>query len=162
MRLRLGADAFDQGQGGGRGADLSLVDEEGIDVARRGRRRVAGRDIGQVIRLASSRESLEAPSPKVEVGGRTIEYSDTYEPEIQLIKQRDDPYSGISPAKVPLSMLPERIAKQRVLIDRLEQEVAAQLQQQQAQASAQEMVGKLGPTVIKAAQTAQQSQSPSS
>jgi lipopolysaccharide export system permease protein len=63
---------------------------------------------------------------ELEVDGGSFEISLTFEREIQLADQRTDPYSGASPSRVPLSRMPEKIAQQRVTIDRMQQEAAAQ------------------------------------
>jgi lipopolysaccharide export system permease protein len=63
----------------------------------------------------------------VETAGQSYEFSGAYEREIQLAEQSDDPYAKAGASKVPLHVLPKRIAEQQVRIDRLEQEIAAQV-----------------------------------
>jgi lipopolysaccharide export system permease protein len=63
----------------------------------------------------------------VETAGQSYDFSGGWEREIQLADQSGDPYAKASASKVPLRVLPERIARQQVEIDRLEQEIAAQV-----------------------------------
>ncbi len=59
----------------------------------------------------------------IEMDGTSFEFSDTIERDIALVNPGDD--SGESPSRMPLSVLPDRTAKQVVLIERLEQQQAA-------------------------------------
>ena len=61
----------------------------------------------------------------VESGGVSFEFSDTLEREIRLFDPNEDPHTGESPSRMPLSILPERTRLQLQLVARLEQQTAA-------------------------------------
>jgi lipopolysaccharide export system permease protein len=63
----------------------------------------------------------------IEMDGTTFEFSDTFEREIQLLNPGEDPHAGVSPSQMPLNVLPEKTAKQVLLVSRLEQQQAAGL-----------------------------------
>jgi lipopolysaccharide export system permease protein len=71
--------------------------------------------------------TLVCRNGSVEMAGQTYEFIDTFSREIQLADTSGDPYAKAGPSKVPLRVLPERIANQQAQIDRLEQEIAAQV-----------------------------------
>src|SRR5690348_9975200 len=68
--------ALDQRHGGSRRAHLSLVDEIDEHVARHLRKRVAGIDARQIVRLAATRPNVGALRPSIErlggIGGRDV------------------------------------------------------------------------------------------
>src|SRR5689334_22536481 len=68
--------ALDQRHGGSRRAHLSLVDEIDEHVARHLRKRVAGVDARQIVRLAAARPDARALRPSIErlgrIGGRDL------------------------------------------------------------------------------------------
>ncbi|HTU24082.1 MAG TPA: LptF/LptG family permease [Pirellulales bacterium] len=64
---------------------------------------------------------------RVESAGQTYEYIGTYDYEIPLADSSGDPYAKASASKVPLSVLPKRITDQVAQIERLQQEIGAEV-----------------------------------
>ena len=72
---------------------------------------------GSGVLMVSCRDGI------IEMDGTSLEFSDTFEREIPLMNSGES--AGESPSRMPLSVLPERTAKQILLIERLEQQQAA-------------------------------------